>query len=121
MRLFVLALGFSCFFSAVLLVASQVSHQIRGERAAASYPPPRDSFTTQSQVNRQLPPLQPITLLDDSGPYQPNWQSIDSRPIPEWYQDAKFGIFIHYGLYSVPSWGTPDGQRLFTIDRSTDT
>lgn len=41
--------------------------------------------------------------------YQPNWASIDSRPVPTWYQDAKFGIFIHWGLYSVPAWG-PKGQ-----------
>ena len=26
-------------------------------------------------------------------------------PIPQWYKDAKFGIFIHWGVYSVPSWG----------------
>ena len=35
--------------------------------------------------------------------YQPTWASIDSRPMPPWYQDAKFGIFIHWGVYSVPS------------------
>ncbi|MCG8502300.1 MAG: alpha-L-fucosidase, partial [Firmicutes bacterium] len=35
--------------------------------------------------------------------YEPNWESIDSRPIPEWYGDAKFGIFIHWGPYSVPA------------------
>lgn len=35
--------------------------------------------------------------------YEANWESIDSRPIPEWYTDAKFGIFIHWGLYSVPA------------------
>jgi len=35
--------------------------------------------------------------------YQPDWSSIDQRPIPQWYRDAKFGIFIHWGLYSVPS------------------
>lgn len=35
--------------------------------------------------------------------YQNNWQSIDSRPIPSWFEDAKFGIFIHWGVYSVPS------------------
>ncbi|GBF73758.1 alpha-L-fucosidase [Paenibacillus sp. 598K] len=33
------------------------------------------------------------------------WRSIDERPLPAWYDDAKFGIFIHWGLYSVPSWG----------------
>lgn len=37
--------------------------------------------------------------------FQPNWSSIDSRPIPDWFQDAKFGIFIHWGLFSVPAWG----------------
>ena len=37
-------------------------------------------------------------------PYRADWASIDSRPIPEWFQDAKFGIFIHWGLYAVPAW-----------------
>ncbi len=36
--------------------------------------------------------------------YSPTWESIDKRPIPEWFQNAKFGIFIHWGLYSVPAW-----------------
>lgn len=38
--------------------------------------------------------------------YQPNWESLESRPIPKWFTDAKFGIFIHWGLYSVPAWAT---------------
>lgn len=37
--------------------------------------------------------------------YQADWSSLDARPCPEWYLDAKFGIFIHWGVYSVPSWG----------------
>jgi alpha-L-fucosidase len=41
--------------------------------------------------------------------YQPNWESIDSRPVPQWFEDAKFGIFIHWGLYAVPSWGPTTG------------
>ena len=36
--------------------------------------------------------------------YEPTWESLDSRPIPEWFEDAKFGIFIHWGVYSVPAW-----------------
>ncbi len=36
--------------------------------------------------------------------YQPNWESINSRPVPQWFSDVKFGIFIHWGLYSVPAW-----------------
>jgi len=39
------------------------------------------------------------------GRYTADWTSIDSRPVPEWYTDAKFGIFIHWGVYSVPAWG----------------
>jgi alpha-L-fucosidase len=35
--------------------------------------------------------------------YKPEWSSIDKRPTPPWFQDAKFGIFIHWGVYSVPS------------------
>ncbi len=41
------------------------------------------------------------------GSYEQTWESIDSRPIPQWYGDAKFGIFIHWGLYSVPAFGKP--------------
>lgn len=36
--------------------------------------------------------------------YQPTWESIDSRPTPTWFTDAKFGIFIHWGVYSVPAY-----------------
>jgi alpha-L-fucosidase len=36
--------------------------------------------------------------------YQPTWESIDARPTPAWFTDAKFGIFIHWGVYSVPAY-----------------
>lgn len=41
--------------------------------------------------------------------YKPTWDSIDNRPLPGWFDDAKFGIFIHWGVYSVPAWG-PKGK-----------
>ena len=41
--------------------------------------------------------------------YEPNWKSIDARETPRWFTDAKFGIFICWGLYSVPAW-TPKGN-----------
>jgi|TARA_E500000178_G_scaffold356608_1_gene436007 alpha-L-fucosidase len=41
--------------------------------------------------------------------YQPTWESLDQRKTPGWYADAKFGIFIHWGLYSVPSFA-PKGN-----------
>ena len=36
--------------------------------------------------------------------YQANWQSLNQRKIPAWFNKEKFGIFIHWGLYSVPSY-----------------
>ena len=36
------------------------------------------------------------------GKYTPDWESLDSRPLPEWYMDAKVGIFMHFGPYAVP-------------------
>ncbi|MEI8058823.1 MAG: alpha-L-fucosidase [Ferruginibacter sp.] len=38
--------------------------------------------------------------------YQPNWESLDKRPVPTWFTDAKFGIFIHWGVYAVPGWSS---------------
>ena len=41
------------------------------------------------------------------GPYEASWQSIAAHyRTPEWFQDAKFGIFIHWGVYSVPAAGS---------------
>ena len=42
--------------------------------------------------------------------YEPTWDSIDQHKTPEWFQNAKFGIFIHWGLYSVPAWAPPTGE-----------
>ena len=39
----------------------------------------------------------------------PTWESLNQRGYPQWFSDAKLGIFIHWGLYSVPAWSAPDG------------
>lgn len=44
-----------------------------------------------------------LFILIVKADYEPNWDSLDSRPLPQWYDDAKVGIFIHWGVYSVPS------------------
>lgn len=36
--------------------------------------------------------------------YQPTWDSVSAHQVPSWYEDAKLGIFLHWGLYSVPGW-----------------
>src|SRR5689334_19426058 len=38
------------------------------------------------------------------GPYAPTWDSLKANyHVPEWFRDAKFGIFMHWGLYAVPA------------------
>src|SRR5579884_1550687 len=38
-----------------------------------------------------------------AGKFQPTWDSLSSYQVPEWYRNAKFGIFLHWGVYSVPA------------------
>jgi len=37
--------------------------------------------------------------------YTDEWESLQQHPDPEWFRDAKFGIYTHWGPYSVPEWG----------------
>lgn len=38
--------------------------------------------------------------------YDPSWDSLDKRPLPSWFDEGKFGIFIHWGVFSVPSFAS---------------
>jgi alpha-L-fucosidase len=50
--------------------------------------------------------LQDVHRQTTSGPYRPDWQSLQKYQVPDWYKDAKFGIFVHWGVYSVPAFGS---------------
>ena len=41
--------------------------------------------------------------------YENNWESLDRRPMPEWFLDSKFGAFIMWGEYSVPAYAVKNG------------
>ena len=47
-----------------------------------------------------------VCLCAVSADYLPTWDSLNSRPLPKWYDQSKFGIFLHWGVYSVPSFGS---------------
>jgi alpha-L-fucosidase len=50
------------------------------------------------------------TIIDLTGKFvQPTWESLNKRGYPQWFQDAKLGIFIHWGLYSVPAYASKEG------------
>lgn len=38
------------------------------------------------------------------GPYEATWESLDRHKMPQWYDDAKIGLSMHWGVYSVPAW-----------------
>ncbi len=42
----------------------------------------------------------------NAGDYEPTWESLKSAPVPEWIMDAKFGVYTHWGVYSVPAYMT---------------
>src|SRR5688500_17810024 len=37
--------------------------------------------------------------------YAPNWDDLDKRPLPPWFDEVKIGVFLHWGVYSVPGFG----------------
>lgn len=49
--------------------------------------------------------LKEIDSVIENGYYKDNWQSLASHKTPQWYYNGKFGIFIHWGIYSVPAFG----------------
>ncbi len=77
--------------------------QVRGALAILAFalipfrPLAADKMTEES--------LKQIDAVVAQGPYQANWRSLETYQVPQWYLDAKFGIFIHWGVYSVPAFG----------------
>ena len=63
------------------------------------------------------------SLVANGQPVEPTWQSINERPYPQWFSDARLGIFVHWGLYSVPAYASKEGygewfyRGLMTGDR----
>ena len=52
------------------------------------------------------PAIEKIDRVVSAGPFAPTWESLGAYQIPQWYRDEKFGIFIHWGTYSVPAFGS---------------
>ncbi len=50
-------------------------------------------------------------------PYDPTLDSVKQHQVPAWYHDAKLGIFIHWGLYSVPGWAPVTGTLHEMIEK----
>jgi alpha-L-fucosidase len=92
--------------------------------AALAQTPNADDLVWQKSVQkydaRRSSLLQDVDKVANEGPFQPNWESLEKYKIPQWYQDAKFGIFIHWGLYSVPAFDSEWYPREMYLQGSED-
>jgi alpha-L-fucosidase len=75
-----------------------------GVRAPAQSP---DALGSTSNIRRQLDRVHAeIAQNNNATSFKPTWESLGNYRTPEWFRDAKFGIFIHWGVYSVPAFGS---------------
>ncbi len=61
------------------------------------------------------PALEKIDSVVGNGPFASKWSSLEHYEIPQWYKDAKLGIFIHWGVYSVPAYASEWYPRMMYI------
>jgi alpha-L-fucosidase len=64
--------------------------------------------------------LKEVDQMNYAGPYRADWQSLRTYQVPDWYKDAKFGIFIHWGAYSVPAFGSEWYPRQMYVQGSPE-
>ena len=64
--------------------------------------------------------LQEIEEVIKAGPYHDNWESLSQYQVPKWYRDAKFGIFIHWGAFTVPEFGSEWYPRTMYLEGSKE-
>ncbi len=65
----------------------------------------RKGFLSDETRRLEAEKLREIDAVIRKGPYTDTWDSLADYPVPEWYRNDKFGIFIHWGVYSVPAFG----------------
>lgn len=78
------------------------------QKASSKYDPARNAM------------LQEVDKVNSQGPYRADWQSLETYQVPDWYKDAKFGIFIHWGVYSVPAFGSEWYPRQMYVQGSPE-
>jgi alpha-L-fucosidase len=110
----------------LMLILAAASAIRSGERPSA--PPPKRpadfkplqfEYSTEqltekfsaNQMERAARELKEIQSVNEKGPWKPTWESLDRHQTPEWFQDAKLGIMLNWGLHSVPAWDVWDETR----------
>ncbi|HEY4091237.1 MAG TPA: alpha-L-fucosidase [Luteibacter sp.] len=80
--------------AATAATVSPQAQDLAWQKASAKFAPARKAILAQ------------VAGHVSDGPFRPDWASLKGYRSPAWYDDAKFGIFIHWGVYSVPAFGS---------------
>jgi alpha-L-fucosidase len=99
--------------AALLIAAALLSAQDQQPRRPSGFTPYRHRYSIEDLQRRFSGPMmaeaaREVGLLDEvnrRGPYAPTLESLATHPVPEWYWDAKLGVFLDWGLYSVAGYG----------------
>lgn len=67
---------------------------------------PAEDWLASGVRAKEVEMLKEVDRVAAAGPFTPNLVSLEKYEVPDWYRDAKFGIFIHWGVYSVPAFGS---------------
>jgi alpha-L-fucosidase len=103
-------LKFCLLAAALVIVPNVASAQSTSPTAptASADPAELDRIWQQASAKydkQRAADLETVNRVAHEGPFRPDWQSLQHYEAPDWYRDAKFGIFIHWGVYSVPAFG----------------
>ncbi len=103
-----------CLSLSVLLGAAQF-HPVRAQTADVNAPTAAEHpeaiadvwiKATSKYDARRAEILAEVERGSHDGKFRPDWNALSQFEVPDWYKDAKFGIFIHWGVYSVPAFGS---------------
>ena len=118
------AFGLVIFVAIVAAIPSRSAAQNDPFAPTASQPPEVVDQIWQKSVSKydaeRGKVLQSVDAVNAAGPFRADWESLKTYQVPQWYQDAKFGIFIHWGVYSVPAFGSEWYPRLMYIPGSPE-
>jgi alpha-L-fucosidase len=92
---------------AAVALALALALTLTRARAASAEPPAQATLqSAYSQPDYQRKVRAQLTAVDTKirrGPFHADWSSLSAYRSPDWFGDAKFGIFLHWGVYSVPA------------------
>jgi alpha-L-fucosidase len=91
----------SCF---LLLLALPAAAQTSGAIAAGGNAPTGYDMAPETRLEVVQAAVAAIPTKTPDGPFQPTWDSLKANyKVPQWLVEAKFGVFMHFGLYTVPA------------------